>query len=362
MGDDFATRLRLQLREAAEREERRGAVARRAAGWRSAAPRLALGQAAAALVVAIILGAAVYALTHVRPEPAAPPTPKVVVRMAPAANLGALAPGFGSAWLDDTARHQLLRMDRRSHRVTARIAVRGAAAIDAGTDAIWVVESSRPAYELTGPLLRIDPRTNRVTARVSLRTPAGQPFSAWGVIAGDGVVWVFGPSGALRVEPGSNRVTKAIALDSAFEVDSAVLVGDGLWMLTADGRLLRFDARTGAPTAAVRTTALRASDTGDLAVVGRALIVVSGNDLARVDLRTGRTLWRSHIRPVALAGTAVARGLLWVPTRDRLVAIDPLDGHVVSSVNLGEFGAVGVRAVGSELWLATAGGRVLVLR
>jgi putative pyrroloquinoline-quinone binding quinoprotein len=362
MSDDFATRLRLQLREAAKREERRGPVARRVAGARSAAPQLAVGQAAAALVVAIILAATLYAVTHLRPEPAAPPTPKVVVRMAPAANLGTVSSGFGSAWLDDTARHLLLRMDPGSHRVTARIAVRGEAAIAAGAGAMWVVESSLAAYELTGPLLRIDPHTNRVTARIALRTPAGKSFRAWTVIAGDDVVWVVGPSGALRIDPGSNRVTGEIALHSAFDVDSAVLVGNGLWMLTADGRLLRFDAHTGARTAALRTTALRSSDTGDLAGVGDALIVLSANELARVDLHTGRTLWRAHVRPVAAGGSAVADGLLWVPTRDRLVAIDPLDGRVVSSVDLGEFGAVGVGAVGSELWLATAGGHVVALR
>jgi PQQ-like domain len=362
MSDDFATRLRLQLREAAEREERRGAVARRVAGARSAAPPIALGQAVAALVVAIILAATLYAVTHLRPEPAAPPTPKVVVRMAPAASLGAVVSGFGSAWLDDTAKHRLLRMDPRTHRVTARIAVRGDAAIGAGADAMWAVESSQPTYELTGPLLRIDPRTNRVTARIPLRTPSGKPFLAWSVIAGDRVVWVVGPSGALRVDPRTNRVAAEIALHSAFDVYDAVLLGHDLWMLTADGRLLGFDAHTGARTAALRTTTLRSSDSGSLATVGDALIVLSGNDLARPDLQTGRTLWRTHIRPVSGGGAAVAGGLLWVPTQDRLVGIDPLDGHVVSNVALGEFGAAAVKAVGSELWLTTAGGHVVVLR
>jgi PQQ-like domain len=362
MSDEFATRLRLQLREAAEREERRGPLARRVAGARSAAPQIAFGQAAAALVVAIILAATVFAVTHLRPEPAAPPTPKVVVRMAPATKLGGLTSGFGSAWLDDTARDLLLRMDPRSHRVTARIRVRGDAAIGAGAGAMWAVESSLPTYELTGPLVRIDPRTNRVTARIPLRTPSGKRFPAWIVIAGDGVVWVVGPSGALRVDPGSNRVTGEIALHSGFDVDDAVLLGNDLWMLTADGRLLGFDAHTGARTAALRTTTLRSSDSGYLATVGDALIVLSGNDLARPDLRTGRTLWRAHIRPVNGGGSAVSDGLLWVPTRDRLVAIDPLDGRIRANVALGDFGAVAVKGVGSELWLATAGGHVLVLR
>jgi hypothetical protein len=45
-----------------------------------------------------------------------------------------------------------------------------------------------------------------------------------------------------------------------------------------------------------------------------------------------------------------------------LVGIDPVDGHVVSNVALGEFGTAAVKAVGSELWLATAGGHVVVLR
>ena len=276
---------------------------------------------------------------------------------APAAKLNEIAAGFGSAWLDDTARGLLLRMDPRTRRVIARIPVQGNANIAAGAGAMWAIESSKPAYELTGPLLRIDPRTNRVTARIALRTTAGRPFVAWEVIARDDLVWLIGPDGLLRVDPSANRIIKAMALGAGGEVSDATLLGPDLWILMADGRLIRFDARSGA-----RMATVHAALVGDLVAARDALIVLGDNEVARVDLATGRALWRARVRPVTGAGAAVADERVWVPTGDRLVGLDPLDGHAVASVDLGEFGATGVRRVGSELWLATAGGHLVILR
>jgi outer membrane protein assembly factor BamB len=368
--DDFVTRLRLQLREAAEREERRHGLTARVVAARPLVPRLALDQVATAVIVVLILVAAVYALARLRPEPAAPPPWKVVTRLAPGGSLGAVAGGFGSAWVDDATHGQLLRIDPRSHAITARIAVRGSAAVSVDAGAVWVVESSSSAYELTGPLLRIDPRTNRVVARIALRTPEGRPFRAWEVRPGHGVIWILGPDGVLRLDPRTNRITKAIALGSGYEIPDAALTRTDLWLLRADRRLLRLDAETGTRKHSLRVPVTGALQTGELRTVDDTLIVAADNEgadeIAGVDPTTGHTLWRKLLRR---AGPSVAAdGALWVPTTEArrigmtVVGIDPRTGAIRARVHVdGEFSAAALGRVGSQLWLTTASGHAIVI-
>jgi outer membrane protein assembly factor BamB len=368
--DDYITRLRVQLRQAAVREERRRGLTGRLQAANPRLPRLTPGQVATALIVAVIFAIAAYSLATLRPEPAAPPEWKVIARLTPGGGLGAVAGGFGSAWVDDTTREQLMRIDPRSHAITARIAVRGSAAVSVGAGAVWVVESSSPAYWRTGPLLRIDPRTSRVVARIALRTPDGRPFSAWDVRPGRGVVWIIGPDGALRLDPRTNRITKAIALGSSYEIVDAAVAGADLWLLRADGRLLRFDAETGTKKHTLRVPVTGALQTGELRTVDDALIVAPENEgrdeVARVDPKTGDTLWR---KPLARVGPlVVADGVLWVPTAEArriglsVVGIDARTGAIRARIHVdGEFTAAALDRVGSQLWLTTAGGHAIVM-
>jgi PQQ-like domain len=358
MSDDFRNRLRLQLVEAAEREERRGVVARRFADTRRAVPPVSTGRLAMAAVVAAILALAIYELAALRPEPAAPVKPKVVVRFAPAASLGPLVHGFGSAWADDQARGQLLRIDPRTHRVLARIRAPGRAAISAGAGSIWALEGTQPGYELNGPLLRIDPRTNRVRARIPLRTPAGDRFAAWNVTAGDDAVWIVGPGGAFRLDTTANRVAKAIPFASGYDIGRAALAANDFWLLAGDRTLIRLDARTGA-----RKATLRSPIAGNLAAAGNAIIVVGNAEVARLDPNSGHALWRTPLQTTEDNAVTVTRDLVWIPTAgSQLAAIDPLNGRVVSMTDLREFGATGLAAVGSDLWVSTAGGHIVVVR
>jgi hypothetical protein len=367
MNDDFIDVLSVQLRQAATRQERRSAPARAVAAVRATVPQVSPGAAVAALVVGAILVASIYAMMTLRPEPAAPPTPTIVDRFAPGGTLGEVVGGFGSAWLDDTDRRQLLRMDPRSHEVIARIAVRGDAALATGDDAVWVIESPSAGFSLVGPLLRVDPRTNRVVARIPLRTTSGKAFAAWDVHPGRGVVWVVGPDGALRIDPRTNTVTKAIIIGSTYEVSNSTLSGNDLWVNLADGRLLRYDARTGA-----RTGVLQGPKSGTLATVAGALYNLADSAVTRLDPATGRVLWRSALHPANPASpntVTSADGLLWLPTKAtgrpgvRIVGLDPNTGRVVSRApRIAEFGATGFDRVGRELWMTTAGGHVVVTR
>ena len=93
------------------------------------------------------------------------------------------------------------------------------------------------------------------------------------------------------------------------------------------------------------------------------LFVIDENTLSRMDPRTFRVLWRT---PIASIGPGVAAGgRLWVEAPDhqgdRVLTVDPRTGSVIDSVHVGEFGAQWMAPVGSEVWMTTAGGRVVIL-
>ena len=209
MNDDFVTRLGVSLREAADREERRGAPARAAATARATLPRVQASPLAV-LAVAAVLVFAVYLVTSLRsqPQPQREHQPKVVVRTAPAAALDQATEGFGSAWLVDADAHQLLRMDPATRRVQARIAIPGGVAVNVGPGGLWGTQVTGNAFRL----LRIDPRTNRVAARMRVPGhPGGIHDFGYPVPVGDGV-WVVGPNGVVRVDPAAGRATKELAV------------------------------------------------------------------------------------------------------------------------------------------------------
>src|SRR5919106_1366083 len=149
--------------------------------------------------------------------------------------------------MNDTTRDELLRVEPHSRRVAGRMPVNGELSLGAGAGALWALQEGSPrgGFELHGPLLRIDPNTNRVTARIALRTPEGQPFAGYEVLADRDDVWVGGAGGALRVDPRTNRVTQAVAAPDELISSDFALARSGLWAITEDGRLLRFDTRTG---------------------------------------------------------------------------------------------------------------------
>jgi hypothetical protein len=126
---------------------------------------------------------------------------------------------------------------------------------------------------------------------------------------------------------------------------------------------LSFDTRTGKVLSDAR---LGFSEAFDLSDGPRgSLIAAAPGELARVEPYTGRVLWRTALgRPVQ--AWSEAGGLIWArssgPMRDRLTALDPDSGRVLTRVELEDFGGTGIAAVDDELWLSTAGGDVVVLR
>ncbi|HEX5979985.1 MAG TPA: PQQ-binding-like beta-propeller repeat protein [Thermoleophilaceae bacterium] len=364
---EFQASLRMQLREAAEREQRRSPLARLAAAGRALLPgvghSLLPAAAVAATIAATISVAAIFLMSDSAQRPVAPP--EGVAELSVADSVGATFGAFGSVWMADTAREQLLRVDPDSRRVIGRLPVAGEVALGVGGGDLWALQEgrSRGGFALNGPLLRIDPSSNRVTARIALGAVAGQPFAGYEVLDGRDEVWVAGPGGALRIDARTNRVTQAVAApDQLVSTHFALLDGD-LWAITEDGRLLSFDTRTGRTVSDVR---LGLPEAGDLSNgPGGALIATAPGALARIEPYSGRVLWRTRLGPRVDVWTA-AGGNIWVRSsgqgQDRLSALDPDTGRVLTRVELEDFGGAGLAAVDDELWLSTVAGNVVVMR
>jgi streptogramin lyase len=357
VNDDFVTRLGWALREAADREERRRAPSRALATARAAIPRVQPSPMLAALVAAaIVLVAGVYATRSLRTDDPAPAGPKVAARVAPAGALDMVVPAFGSAWLVDKDSQTLLRMDTATRRVTARIRLNGSAWITAAEGAMWVGVTQSNDFRL----LRIDPRTNRIVARLRIPDEAGQPTFGGPVTVG-GNLWVLGAEAAVRIDPASGHVTTAVrTARTGYVMRSFAVAGGDLWVQASDGRLVRLDGATGRREATFRVP--DGSFIGDFGMNG--LFLVDAVSLARVNPRNLHELWRTTIPSIG-PGTA-AGGRLWIETPgrrgDRILTLDPRNGHVIDSVDVGEFGAQWLVPVGAEVWMTTAGGHLVIMR
>ena len=203
MSQEFTTRLQLQLREAALREERRAPLAQRLVRARRGLPGPA--PLAAALAVALLALAVAIGVLQLHGE-SEPTKPKVIHQFKAADNLLSLSGGFGAVWATDPVSSQVLRIDPRTRKVTAHIRLSGEVQAVAGAGAVWALSGdlltagAQGAVEVT----RIDPHTNRVAARIPMRSPRGDNFAPLFITADDEHVWVIGAAGALRIDPATN--------------------------------------------------------------------------------------------------------------------------------------------------------------
>jgi streptogramin lyase len=380
---DFENRLRVALREAAEREMQRGRTARSGAKARavlqttrrSFAPAAAAGLATA---LALVVGA--LFLTRAGSDREAVRPPEVVARLALGDSLGGTVGAYGSVWVADTGPDRLLRVDPDSRRVTVRLPVEGDVAMAPAGGTLWALnEDPAPAKDFRDLLLRIDPRSNEITARLRLRTPSGADLGGVDVAADQDSLWILGTTrswhdddalGLMRLAPQAGRATAAFALPGGWGRVGIALRRDGLWAITADDRLWRFDPRTGEKLSetpldlpASRRDAEPAP--GQLQFAGDTLVTSTPSGLAGIDPYAGRVVWRRHLGGGVNAWTE-AGGLVWAAVSpqgpDRLFAVDPEDGHVATRVGLDAFGASGIASVGKQLWITTAGGEAVVLQ
>lgn len=380
---EFESRLRLALREAAEREMQRGRVSRSVASGRSAL-RVTVRWAPAAVavsvtLVALALAAVLLTFGHGERKPVRPP--HIVGRLTLADSLGLAVSTHGSLWIDDRSDNRLLRLDPATRRVVARIPVSDDVSFAASGDSLWALPYSHPsgAGVFRPALLRIDVRTSRVSARIPLRSPTGEPFAGFAVAANPNSVWILGATARmfatdtiafLRIDPRTGRVTALVRLPGAWGPADIALRGTVLWVITGHDRLLSFDARTGAklsdvPLGFPPDDPAADPEPGRLGFVGSRLVATARGGLAGIDPATGRVVWRRRISQGVQAWTA-AGGLIWASARtgaaDRLFGVNPANGRVATSVDLSAFGTAGIAAVGQEVWVTTAAGKTVILR
>jgi streptogramin lyase len=329
----------------------------------------------------LALAVATVFLTRSDSEREAVRPPDMLARLALGDSLGRPVAAYGSIWVADTGPDRLLRVDPEARRATIRFPVEGDVAMAPAGGTLWALNqgASTPAGDFRDLLLGIDPRSNEVTARLRLRSPGGTPVGGLDLAADQHSLWILGTTaswhnddrlGVMRLDAQGPRATVAFALPGGWGRVGIALRSDGLWAITADDRLLRYDARTGerlseTPLDLPVSRRDREPAAGHLQFAGDTLIASMPGGLAGIDPEAGRVIWRRHLGGAVNASTE-AGGLVWAAVSpqgpDRLVAVDPHDGRVATRVGLDSFGAAGIASVGDQLWITTAGGQALVLR
>ena len=370
MSQDFTTRLQLQLREAALREERRGTLGRRLAGLRygmpGPAPVMAVALAAALVIAVVVAGGLRWGGEDERVA-----TPKVIANFPLADNLGFLTNGFGSVWAADIKNLDVLRVDPRTHEITARIhtggdtnAFGGDPILNSGAGAVWAVARA-PSSDGGHRVLRIDPETNRVTARVTL--PARQAPIVYDLQIADGRPWVVTTAGAIEIDPATAQPSRFVAIDQPAGEPGpmwAIIAGKELWILTRSSTIDRYDLGSGRRVASDPVPVAGAQ--GVVPTDEGPLYFRSVGVLTLVD-DAGKTDWQREVGnttspPFVMGGTVWVHASDTAAGRDSLVELDLRSGRPRSSTGLPEFGISGFTVVGDDLWLSNPSGHVMIVR
>jgi outer membrane protein assembly factor BamB len=199
--------------------------------------------------------------------------------------------------------------------------------LDPGTDLQWagpvvdggqVLVADTLSHEGSAPashLHALDAATGRRRWRADLHAPTQGFFNDHPVLAG-GLVYLPTASGTLlAVDARSGR--EVWRDDSGFPVLAGVR--DGLVIALVDGRLVGFDAATGAR----RWQTGVGTGAGEQWAVldGDTVLAAAGGALVAVDAASGAARWRAPVGP-AVGQPVVAGDRVYVATRDRLVAVD----------------------------------------
>jgi outer membrane protein assembly factor BamB len=274
-------------------------------------------------------------------------------------NLGTMVAAGRDVWVNDFGREELVRLDGRTGRVRARLPLGRRVALASGTGAVWaLVWGGRFFRTPNGPLYRIDAATGRVTRRI----PLDPDQIYFGVLAGGGDVWVWGPRHVLRIEPYSGFIASEYHLgDETGELTGAILQSDGLLASAADGRLVHLGREGILP--GPRVPELARAEL--LAVDRGTALAAAAGALVAVDARTGRPRWR---RPLGFRistllgreGILLTHGAAFRDAGDRLWAVDTATGRLLASAIVPSFGTTSMIAAGGGLWFATAAGQVIV--
>jgi len=213
-----------------------------------------------------------------------------------------LASGFGSVWVPLCGKpNTLARVDRKTNRLVAVYPVGPAAAeggIAAGGDGVWMVTDAK------GSLARIDPQTGQVRQTVPIAPGSYNPRFA------GGVVWVSGHDTGVvtAVDAASGKVLAEVVVGAG---PRFLATGDGgVWvLLQGTGEIVRIDART--HKVAARIAAKLAGSGGDIAIgAGHVWTTLKGVPLTKIGVDTNR-IERQWVGPGG-DSLAFAFGAVWL--------------------------------------------------
>ena len=307
--------------------------------------------------------------TPAAPRPPALPERGVTAQIEVGHGGGPLLFGAGSLWVGAWQDREVVRIDPRSNRVTARFPAGGrnpaGLAVDAAT--IWVVHPD------TDEVVRLDARTGEVVARIQLgRLPfevaAGdRRFRPSLVAVGAGAGWVATGRGAVaRIDAASNRVVAVIKLAGPGPGPAGIAVaGRIVWVAQGGRGMARIDAATNRLLRPVRLdvqTGRVATDGASIWVGGRSRDprVETAGAVARIQGATGGV---REIVPSGLpAGLAAGVGAVWITERDGAGgALECIAPDTMPAVMTG-LPALGALAVGGGAVWAASPRRSLVYR
>jgi virginiamycin B lyase len=255
-----------------------------------------------------------------------------------------LAAAQGSLWVTQYDIDRLLRIDLKTGKIVARIAVGGSpGGVIAAVGAVWVHDWEH------GRLLKVDTRTNRVVG--TLKTGTNNSDIA---LAGASV-WTIDDHGQLlRVDPETAAVTRRLSLGAAATLPSdppsgstLAGAGDTLWVVAGDGDIAELDARTGHILGRARGPALPVEGSRRAVADASGLWISSPfrRQIIHIDARTRRA---THLRVPGDPGSlAIVDGRIWVGTLHDTgtvtrVTVLETNGRTVATIPLPDQRAVNI--------------------
>lgn len=246
-------------------------------------------------------------LVHVLDAATGAPQAEVAV----AAPCGVMTVAAGGLWVASCRARGLVRVDLRSHEVTARVATgladpEGELSLAATAEGVWVLSGE-------GELSLVDPAAGAVVARVPVKP---RSFAA---VAGFGSVWVSNtglpgaPGSVQRIDPAARRVVAEVGTGSNPRFLAA---GEGaVWVLNqGDGTVTRIDPVTNRVVASI---AVGPRETGGDIATGHGLVWVRGKKalLSAIDPRSNAVVAR-YGPPAGSGATRAAAEGVWVSAHD----------------------------------------------
>jgi YVTN family beta-propeller protein len=227
--------------------------------------------------------------------------------------LGTVAQRDGTVWAtSSSAPLSLMRIDPASNQLAAssELPIFPSAVLSAADGSLWL------SSVLDGEVVRLDRRTGTVLARLAV--PGARALAE-----GGGAIWATARTGKVdghvaRIDPSSDQVTGETHLP--IQPAAATFVDQSLWIVDdGNGDLVRFDPTTSSIDERVhvgfKPTGLVAAN-GWLWVVSGASRAVPGPSLTQVNPRDGTVAGTIALGRGDAIGLAAGAKSLWVVNRD----------------------------------------------